>query len=119
MTGCYRCGADDHFRRDCPLDNEPAGAPPEPRPARAEDFRRPEHEICPPERMHEIAALIRQSITGRSGPDWLWKRMQAWHQVAESRRDPLRMITQGYTGYRTVIGTDIELNGSYNGAINP
>jgi hypothetical protein len=85
---CWNCGDDDHYANVCPA--RQAAAHPQP-PAgyglqvEVSDLRRPASEICPPELVPVYAQQIRDRLT-HGMPAWLWRRMQAWHQVAESRR---------------------------------
>jgi|SRR5690348_2294032 len=88
MTECFRCGEEGHRRSECPRDvpapaadsaRAPSAVTPLPPPA--SQFRRPISEISPPTDEYTRA---RAKMTGM--PPWLRKRMTAWHQVTESRR---------------------------------
>ena len=86
MTECYNCGADDHYARECTH----RAAPPPQRAAEGlqvniSDLRRRPEEICDEARMHEIVQDIRNHMT-HGMPLWLWRRMRACQQVADSRR---------------------------------
>ena len=79
-------------RRSCGMDwcecrchgnRPPARNDPEILPASA--FSRDPSEICPPERIQELAQGIRNQLF-KGKPRWLALRMLAWHQVTESRR---------------------------------
>ena len=81
-TACYRCGESGHYERQCTAVPPPSAADP----LQGTPFalkRRPE-DICDEERMHAIVHDIRDHMT-HGMPLWLYRRMTACKQVAESR----------------------------------
>lgn len=94
MAECYRCGQEGHRRAECPRDEGLPAAPPQQATARypvyleAAAYRRPASEVSPPT---EEYRRVCEQIRGGNMPPWLRKRMDAWHQVVESRRDPFNV----------------------------
>jgi zinc knuckle protein len=84
---CFRCGEIGHLRANCPRARpvpaaDSAGAPSaEAWYPQAREFRRDPVEISPP-----TPEYLRAREHLRGMPEWLRKRMLAWHQVTESRR---------------------------------
>lgn len=86
MSECYRCGQEGHRRSECPRgEGLPASAPQQaaPKYLDASAYRRPASEVSPPVDEYLKA---KEQLTGPGMPLWLWKRMRAWQQVADSRR---------------------------------
>jgi Zinc knuckle len=101
MTECFSCGQDDHLSYDCPNRTRRKSTPPAAWPsATAEStptpqpppywtiYQRPAEEIADP---HPWADQIRAKMGWHHGDEEERLRELARRQVAESRRDPLRI----------------------------
>ena len=85
---CWNCGDDDHYANACKARQRAAPPPHEAAEGlqvKVSDLRRPPSEICDEDRMHAIVQDIRDHMT-HGMPLWLWRRMKACQQVADSRR---------------------------------